>query len=571
MPHIHTQQEDINSAITVIDSIKNNPATNKINKQICTDLLDSMIWKKKQESEISWFDAYYFDLDDISDNDMYKILYRMTGKNWEWMSFFNNETPSINSEEAEQNIRERVNYILETAARHYIREYSEFSDNVKPIDPTKNSNLSLEEKNIKEDELQHNIRKRPWIPYFIRLSKGCTNTRCTCKRSPQDKKRKVYFNIQSFEDFKNFIQNITWQNKEDPLESDLNKRYNYVSQSMNWMFIKNIISFVDLENNPIYQNQKTSFTQINREVIGACFNQPKENFKRDDIEEIDAHQLSFKNEFFFHINNKDIPVTIEWNTKSQNSLIDKMLRSPEYSQSKAINDLIRYSIIIWPKDSPSEMHQNIIDIIHHVIDYFYQNPENKFNTNKELFIKNKWLLKDDEYVLDLPDGKSKDLILQTIFNESSTITNNTGKKYTDVKLIMPVKIRWKLFNIEVKCLPEWYEANNESWLSDHRIMKLKERIESICRWSYLISEAKINALCKKLLQENPDLKENLKKEFSNDISEWTAIWEDIDTIIQDKLIKDVKSSLTEISPGHYSHKTIHIRRMKHNFIPRIKK
>ena len=117
--------------------------------------------------------------------------------------------------------------------------------------------------------------------------------------------------------------------------------------------------------------------------------------------------------------------------------------------------------------------------------------------NSELdYVASRYLLKTDKHV-----------------NNRKGTTSNT---YIDTKYIIPINIRQNLLSIELQFITNENAERNNQWINDHRIMRLKQKIQLQCRDQKFINEYKIRLEVNQLLEDK-----DFRKKVQEDLN---AIW-----------------------------------------------
>ena len=204
----------LNTTSKLADTMHSQPTKDKKNAQLFNEWvenlidraypLDSQTHTKKQLSEI---DCYY--IPDANDKTMQELL-QSDDKIYEILNgilcrpqfFWRNRKTGERTITKEW--LDRLNYILNMAAKHTLRHIEEASlmhtipatndKNPGSRDPTSNPNL----RKTNEGKL------KPWYNYFKDKLKDFT----TSQRSDKDKKNKIYFNIKTKEEFCQLVRSL---------------------------------------------------------------------------------------------------------------------------------------------------------------------------------------------------------------------------------------------------------------------------------------------------------------------------------------------------------------------------
>lgn len=572
----------------IIDAIHSQQEKDEKNSSLFELWVETLIdrayplnWDSQDKKEISEIDWYYIPdtRDPIiqellqSDNKIYEILngilcrpqfFWRNRKTKEWI---------ITKEWLD-----RLNYILNMAAKHTLRHIEEASlmhtipasndKNPGFWEPTFNSNLHKTNKG----------KLKPWYNYFKDKLRNFT----TSQRGNKDKKNKIYFNIRTKEEFCQLVRALIVDYI--PVVSGWSQIYPAVYESTNgehsqwdirfkplstrikdWLFLKNISCFADMERSDVYTWKRTHFPQIIREVYEPLLQIHKpQDSNKDKVKgnksqksklqkspernkkELNNHEIEYSKTFNidYKYNEKE---KIAWKfvlcTKSQNSMLDKTRRDVTYSTLTDLKDMIRWSFIM--KD-----HHDVISMLHYYIKYFVQNPERNFDHNPSgnawfdpqnwvlrwLELRDKWILNTEiaQWIEDLnwlpkwkkpKEGKdpsnftddelnwaATNFILNSISDLPDKKSSNSTK-YIDTKLIVPTLMRPNPLPMEIKFLTKENYENNERGLAHHDIMRLKQNIKLRCRDEKFILADKIKREIELLLQKNPELKAQIESEL----------------------------------------------------------
>ena len=429
------------------ETIHSQPEKNKKNSDLFNEWIEIIINRAypsnldtQAEKEISEIDCYYIpDTEDPvikdllkDDEKIYEILYGLICRpQFFWKDRATGERIMT------QNWLDRLNYILNMAAKHTLRHIDEASLLRTNLSSTNNTPGYWEPLSTKEQ----NGEARIWYNYFKDKLKDFT----VSQRSDKDKKYKIYFNIQSKEQFCQLIKALIvdyvpvisgWSQIWASTYSEDYCKYYYdktdrklhkgevihpaeeiklkpiSTRIKDWLFLKNISCYADVERCDGYASRWPHVEQIETESLDPLL----QSFKPQDVQKHDTpkqkrqtqntkrhreilanHQI--KDYKLFEVNYKDYHV--KWKvvvcTKSQNSIIDKTRRDVNYSAPANLNDMIRWSFIM--KD-----HRDVIFMLHYYLKFFIKNPERNFEQNSNLWfdpknwilrwleIKDKWIL-----------------------------------------------------------------------------------------------------------------------------------------------------------------------------------
>ena len=568
---------DANKAI--FDAIKSDKEKHDKTWELVLQAIDEVISRAtpiqptKLYESISEMDAYYMPEDlELSNEDLYKIL------NWILCrsQYFGRNPDNPEERIITNDWLRRLNYILDCAARHTMRQMEEAAtvhskEYLKFMAWEKKTAWfwSPEQEN-KPDEWIDLSRYGFW--YFKNNFKQRVQTRISSK----DKKNKVFFDLKSLDDYISFARGLL-STKREMLDKYLNPVITdktFATKQKDWLFLKNILAFSDMERNDAYTWKRTHFPQMIREVFYPLLRIDSSNTEIN-TRELRNHEFEFSTKFSVKAYGKDLRWKFVFCTKSQSSMIDKSRRDVNYSANKNLQDMIRWSIIM-------ENHEDLIFMMHYIAKYFIQNPE--WNLDHSIFdnetqrweseiswfdpefwklwnllIKDKWMLntnipnwKNDLKKLpawtrpsakkDFKDFTNNELdraatqfLIKASQNDDRKSTNS--KKYVDAKYIIPTAMRPNLMPIELKFLVEWNAEKNEQWLQDHRIMRLKQQIKLRSRDEKHVSASKIKYEMNLLLQDD-----KLRKQIQEQIKESTRLWEDLETP-EEVLYRDLTKNL----------------------------
>lgn len=576
---ISEMRQRYNVSKAIVEAIKNDEKKKWINDALTLQTVEdvsSRVYPTQTEKlydTISEMDAYYIPEDlNLSDEDLYKILNWLLCRPQYFGRNLNNPKERIITNDWLR----RINYILNCAARHTMRQMEEAATlhseaHIKSLSKGKKETWFWNPEQKKGKNKQPAL-DRYWLWYF----KNNFRERVQIGDSPKDQKHKVFFHVTSLDDYLSLARSLLSSQKE---KKDKYWNLSYIDKSFaikqkDWLFIKNILAFSDMERNDAYTWKRTHFPQIIREIFYPLL-QIKYTGTEAKTKELPNHEFEFSSDFSIKAYGRDLKWNFIFCTKSQSSMMDKSRRDVNYSANKDLQDMIRWSIIM-------ENHEDLIYIMHYIAKYFIQNPEwnldhsifdnetQKWESeaswfNPELWklwnllIKDKWILntnipnwKNDLKKLpvwtrpsakkDFKDFTNNELnraatqfLIKASQNDDRKSTNS--KKYVDAKYIIPTAMRPNLMPIELKFLVEWNAEKNNQWLQDHRIMRLKQQIKLRSRDEKHISASKIKYEMNLLLQD-----EKLRKQIQEQIKESTRLWEDLETP-EEVLYRDLTKNL----------------------------
>ena len=576
---ISEMRQRYNVSKAIVDAIKNDEKKKGINDALTLQTVDdisSRVYPTQTEKlydTISEMDAYYIPEElNLSDEDLYKILNWLLCRPQYFGRNLNNPEKRIITNDWLR----RLNYILNCAARHTMRQMEEAAT-IHSEAHLKSLSKGKKETWFWNPEQKKGKNKWPaldryWLWYF----KNNFKERVQIGDSPKDQKHKVFFHITSLDDYLSLARSLLSSQKE---KKDKYWNLSYIDKSFaikqkDWLFIKNILAFSDMERNDAYTWKRTHFPQIIREIFYPLL-QIKYTGTEAKTKELPNHEFEFSSDFSIKAYGRDLKWNFIFCTKSQSSMMDKSRRDVSYSANKDLQDMIRWSIIM-------ENHEDLIFMMHYIAKYFIQNPE--WNLDHSIFdnetqkweseaswlnpefwklwnllIKDKWILntnipnwKNDLKKLpawtrpsakkDFKDFTNNELnraatqfLIKASQNDDRKSTNS--KKYVDAKYIIPTAMRPNLMPIELKFLVEWNAEKNDQWLQDHRIMRLKQQIKLRSRDEKHVSASKIKYEMNLLLQD-----EKLRKQIQEQIKESTRLWEDLETP-EEVLYRDLTKNL----------------------------
>lgn len=601
----------LNITNKLVDAMRSQPAKDEKNAQLFNEWvenlsdraypLDSEAHTKKQLSEI---DCYYIpDANDKtiqellqSDDKIYEIL---NGILCRPQFFWKNRKTGERTITKEW--LDRLNYILNMAAKHTLRHIEEASL-MHTIPASNDKDPGSRYPTLNPSLLKDNEGKlKPWYNYFKYKLKDFT----TSQRSAKDKKNKIYFNIETKEQFCQLVRSLIvdyipvvsggsqiypaiyestdrahnkWDTKQKPLSTRIK----------DWLFLKNISCFSDMERSDAYTWKRTHFPQIIREIYEPLLqiHKPqdtnKDNSKKAksqksperDKKELSNHEIEYSKSFNIDYKKDKIAWRFVLCTKSQNAMLDKTRRDVNYSTLTDLKDMIRWSFIM--KD-----HHDVVTMLHYYIKYFVQNPEHNFDHSSSqniwfdpqrwvlrwLQLKDKWILNTEiaqwiknldwlpkwkkpkegknpsEFTNDELDWAATNFILSSISNSDKKKSSNSTK-YIDTKLIVPTLMRPNPLPMEIKFLTKENYENNERGLAHHDIMRLKQNIQLRCRDAKFILADKIKREIELLLRRNPELKSQIEADLiANNRGR-------DNTDAAEEIYKDIKNGLITIK-GEY--------------------
>ena len=583
----------------LIEVIRSDKSKDKKNSDLFKLWVDNIIRRarpsKKKDAEppkeLSEMDCYYIpdyipDIQDKQDqNDIIgdllqhdeKIYQILNGLICRSQRFWKNEETGEREMDEEWKWIKRLNYILNMAAKHTLRHIEESS-----LRHTNQSNKD-NTPGFRNPECiaEENEEYRIWYNYFKYKLKDFTES----QRSDKDKKQKIYFNIKSKEQFcqlvrailVDYIPVITWGTQiypstysEDYCEYRLDENQEHLvpvkvihpkwtnilkplsTRVKDWLFLKNISCFADIERSDGYAWRHTHFEQIKREIFEPLLqiykqrnaqnskNPKKQICANRQVRKLDNHEMEDSIHFVIDYKRRKVEWDFVLCTKSQDSILDKTRRDVDYSAATSLKDIIRWSFIM--KD-----HRDVIFMLHYFIKYFIKNPEHNFdhdssNNNwfdpthgvlRGLQLKDKWILNTEiaQWIKDigwLPkwempphDKDPKDFtdeelnwaatnFISNSIEASSSKKSSNSTEYIDTKLIVPTLMRPNPLDMEIKFLTEENYQNNEYGLASHDIMRLKQVNKRLSRDEHFIIADKIKQEIRLLFERKPELKAQIE-------------------------------------------------------------
>lgn len=429
--------------------IRSQPEKNQKNSDLFSLWIENIIdrasptdWDTQAGKEISEMDCYY--IPDINDKTIQKLL-ENDEKIYEILNWllcrpqFFWKKRTTGERKITQEWLDRLNYILNMAAKHTLRHIDEAS--LLRTNPHSDKDNTPGWWDPTSDAINDGD-PRLWYNYFRSKLKDFL----TSQWSDKDKKNKIYFNIQSKEQFCQLVRALIvdyipvisgWSQifpstyKEDYCASYYDKNDGKLHKGRvihhawehrlkplstrikDWLFLKNISCFADIERCDGYAWRYVHYDQFKGEVMEPFLqiyrpkiiqkDGPKKGKKQGyptrKVKEIDSHEKNESIDFDINYKRNNTRWTFVLCTKSQNSILDKTRRDVNYSAPTSLKDMIRWSFVM--KD-----HHDVLFILHHFIKYFIQNSEHNFahdsNNNawfdpqrgvlRWLQLKDKWIL-----------------------------------------------------------------------------------------------------------------------------------------------------------------------------------
>ncbi|MDR2541543.1 MAG: hypothetical protein LBD11_07495 [Candidatus Peribacteria bacterium] len=383
-----------------------------------------------------------------------------------------------------------------------MRDFFQFKDENNLYYPTDISAEGLVKLNDILDLAGKHSRKQGIAKHFF---SDTLKDWCEVVEHPTDPaKWKVYFHIKNKQEYNNFLKKLTTHT--------LNPE-NYAFNERSGRFLKNVLNYADIKNNTIYEERRILFQYVMKQVFGDCLGVediPTENKSESvhgdfEIRTDTIQQCVIKGEL--------LNVYLNASVKGQNSAVNKLDTDRNFRTSEATNDMLRGQI-------HGDNYEKTIKILHHFIEYFFQNSKRCFihkedALRKGLKIKDKKLIKTtevgyQEVLYDLPEGPAKEMILSALFFEDER-KDNTSKEYVDAKLIIPIKMRGKSFNFELKFVLPNRKETNEKGESRHEVYKAGADMSNISRHKKSVFENNVIQKAEEALEKSPGLVDDLAK------------------------------------------------------------
>ena len=304
---------------------------------------------------------------------------------------------------------------------------------------------------------------------------------------------KAYFRIKNKEDYLKLLDFITSQNQDFSLIEK------------NGFFLKNIVALWYLWRNDAYLQKRKLFQYLITDVFWKFFHYKfNDVLVNTDIHWDHGHNIT--ETFMWTIRGKQAEITLNWNVKSERSTIDKIMRE---KKANATNDIIRFQLTFTN-------HEELIGGLYDFLEFYMNDLWHVFDHEIGDFWNlkgvDKWWLRSENkffnsHITSLPEWYIKDFIKNINYNRKKWSSSD----YKDVKLIVPVKLKWIPFNVEIKFVTKNDETFNDRWYSSHAILKWAEMIESICRHKKFITENEIKQIVADIIQESPELIDQIAK------------------------------------------------------------
>ncbi len=302
---------------------------------------------------------------------------------------------------------------------------------------------------------------------------------------------KIYFRIKTKEQYFDFLEKLT-----APKNNDL------ANKEKNGFFLKNVLALWYLWRNEVYLQKRKLFQYLITDLFGKFFDH-KFNV-RVDTDNHGDHGHNITESFDCTLSGKELNVKLKWNVKSEKSTVDKIMRE---KTANATNDIIRFQLTF-------KNHKQMVDGLYAFLQFCMNNDSHIFDHEPWNFwnlkgIDKWWLESENKYysahIDSLPDGQIKDFIKWIEYK----VKNWSSKDYKDVKLIVPVRLKWVLFNIEVQFLTQDYGLDNNRWYSSHAILKWAEKIWTLCRHKKFVTEPDIKKIVQNIIVDSPELVDQL--------------------------------------------------------------
>lgn len=287
-----------------------------------------------------------------------------------------------------------------------LRDYFVFKNPGNPYYPTDISPVGLIKLNDILDLAGKRCRRQGVAKHFFSetLKDWCE----VVDHDTDPEKWKVYFHIQNKQDYNKFLKTLTTHIL-DGEHYDFNER--------SGRFLKNVLNFSDIKNNTIYEERRILFQYVMKQVFGDCLGVddiPTENKTESIHGDFEIRTDTVQQ---CKINGEDLNVYFTASVKGQNSAVNKLDTNRNFRTSEATNDMLRGQI-------HGDNYEKTIKILHHVIEYFFENPKRCFIHKDDvkrdgLKIVDKKLIKTTEVgyqkvLHDLPEGRAKEMILSML-------------------------------------------------------------------------------------------------------------------------------------------------------------
>lgn len=353
---------------------------------------------------------------------------------------------------------------------------------------------------------------------------------------------KIYFRIKNKEDYLKLLDFITSQN------------HDFSLREKNGFFLKNIVALWYLRRNDAYLQKRKLFQYLITDVFWKFF-QYKFNdvLVNTDVHWDHGHNIT--ETFMWNIRWKQAEITLNWNVKSERSTIDKIMRE---KKANATNDILRFQLTFTNHE---ELVGGLYDFLEFYINDSWHVFDHEIGDFGSLKWVDKWWLESENkfyssHIDSLPEWQIKNFIKNINYNRKKWSSND----YKDVKLIVPVNLKWIPFNVEIKFVTKDFETFNDRWYSSHAILKWAEMIESICRHKKFITENEIKQIVSDIIQESPELIDQIAK--------WN------EKALHEELFEYFMNKCEKINiPGHktvYMFKDIKDTLTKYSFWPHVK-
>lgn len=359
---------------------------------------------------------------------------------------------------------------------------------------------------------------------------------------PSSKKWKIYFRIKTKEQYLQLLKKLTSTNNAS-----------FFDKERDGVFLKNIVDLGYLWRNEVYSQKRKLFQYVITDIFWKFFNHEFSDF----LVETDSHWdhgHTITESFDCIIGGEQVEATLTGNVKSEKSTVDKLMRE---KRANATNDIIRFQLKF-------KNHREMANGLHDFINFYLNNYWHVFDHEPWDLWNLQWVDKNAlnskninnvSHINELPDWEAKNFIKQIEYNRKKWSSN-----YRDMKLIVPVNIKWNIFNVEVKFVTQDYDIENDRGYSSHVILKWLEKIATLSRHKKYVTMNDIENIVDEIVKDWPELEDQ--------------IWDWDRNALYDELISYLLDRCEKINiPGHetvYLLKWVKETLSKEQFRPYIK-
>jgi len=336
---------------------------------------------------------------------------------------------------------------------------------------------------------------------------------------PSPKKWKIYFRVKTKEQYLQLIKKLTSPDSAP-----------FFDKERDWVFLKNIVDLWYLWRNEVYSQKRKLFQYVITDIFWKFFHHEFSDFSVNTDTHGD-HGHTITESFDCVVGGEKVEVTLTWNVKSEKSTVDKLMRE---KTATATNDIIRFQLKF-------KNHRQMVNGLNDFVNFYLNNNWRVFDHEPWDFWNLKWVDKNAlnsintnnlEHINDLQDWKAKDFIKHIEYNRKKWSSN-----YRDMKLIVPVNVKWTVFNIEVKFVTQDYDMENDRWYSSHVILKWLEKIATLSRHKKYVTTRDVENIVQEIIKDWPELEDQ--------------IWEWNKKILADELYSYLLDKCEKINiPGH---------------------